>query len=375
VNTLFVSCLPGLEDVLGQEIASLGYTHRKSKGGLYVPFQNMEQIYRLNLELRTASRVLLPLHQFPCKDKNDLYRGAMKVDWVRYFKHFPTFAIDPVVHHENLTNSLFCAQLVKDAICDTLNARFHRRPDVDTKNPELSLHLFIFNDQATISFDTSGLPLHARGYRLEAGIAPLRESLAAALLLISGYSANDFLVDPCCGSGTLLIEAALIATNTAPGLLRSYFGFFAHPEFSEADWNKLCNEARKRQIPLAKGRIAGIEADSKAVHAAKKAIDRANLSDAIEIILGDFRDVEPPFEPSFIIANPPYGVRLQATDDLCQLYQDLGDFLKSKAKKPARGAIITCNLELAKCIGLRPKKRHVISNGGIEGRLLEYDLY
>lgn len=375
MQNLFVSCLPGLEAIVGQEIAALGYTFEIGKGGVYVPFQDMRQIYRLNLELRCASRVLAPLAHFSCKDKKELYAGAMKVDWKRYFKAFPTFAIDPVVHHKLLTNSLYAAQVVKDAICDTLNAAFGKRPDVDTKNPELSLHLFIFADRATISFDTSGQPLHARGYRLEAGRAPLRESLGAGLLLLSGYTGKELLVDPCCGSATLLIEAALIASNTAPGLLRPSFGFFSHPDFSLGAWQQVCEEAKKRVRPLEKGRIVGIDSNSKVLSTAKMAIENAHFSHAIQLILGDFQHVALPFEPTFVIANPPYGVRLEATDDLAALYQELGSFLKHKTKKPARGAIFTGNLELAKCIGLRTTKRHVISNGGIDCRLMEYDLY
>ncbi|MBS0655479.1 MAG: 50S rRNA methyltransferase [Verrucomicrobia bacterium] len=374
MKELFISCLPGLEPVLGKELTELGYSFTEGFGGLYVPFIDMAQVYRLNLELRTASRVLLPLHSFRCRDKVDLYKGATKVEWERYFEKMPTFAIDPVVHHKNLINSLYCAQVVKDAICDRCNTTFGQRPSVDREAPEVSLHLFIFNEQATISFDTSGLPLHIRGYRLEAGKAPLRESLAAALLLLMGYTGEEYLLDPCCGSGTFLIEAALIASKTAPGLLRGRFGIFSHPEFSNKIWQQVRRDVESKRIGIAEGHIAGIEANPRVVEIAKTAAAKALLNREITIIEGDFRNVEAPFTPNFVIANPPYGVRLPGANDRL-LYKELGDFLKRKTLKPARGAIFTGNLELAKCIGLHAKKRHVINNGGIDCRLLEYDLY
>ena len=375
-DTLFISCVPGLEDVLGMELAALGYSFEKSRAGVYVPFRDMAQVYELNLELRTASRVLLPLHKFTCKNKEQLYKEALAIDWKPFFKNLPTFAIDAVVHHhKTLTNSLFAAQTVKDAICDQLKAAFGSRPSVDTQDPDVSIHLFILGEKAVISFDTSGAPLHVRGYRLEGGKAPLRETLAAALLYLSGFKGDEYVVDPCCGSATILIEAALMASKTAPGLFRTRFGHFAHPAFSDAEFKAVRSKVSKKKQVLEKGRFYGIEKSSKAAFFAQKTVRRVHLDGVVVVVEGDFRTTDVPIEPNFVITNPPYGVRLETTDTLMDLYQDLGKFLKQKTKKPSRGAILTGNSDLAKCIGLKTTKRHIVNNGGIECRLLEYDLY
>ncbi len=374
-TNLFISCLPGLEEVLGKEVATLGYSFTKGRAGVFVPYEGMKQIYKLNLHLRTASRVLLPLASFRCRDKNDLYKGALAVDWKRWFRDMPTFMIDTFVLHQSLTNSLFAAQVVKDAICDQLKGAFGARPSVDTTHPDLGLHLYIVENKATISFDTSNPPLHQRGYRVEGGVAPLRENLAASLLMLAGYTAQDTIVDPCCGSGTFLIEAAMIASNTAPGMYRPSFGFFRHPDFSKAEWEAIKQEAEKQTVRLDQGKFFGIEESVKAFSVLKRAIHQSKFDRWIAVKNGDFRTMELPIEPTFIIANPPYGVRLKEVEELSGLYQDLGDFLKQKSKKPAKGAIFTGSLDLAKCVGLKTSNRYVLSNGGIECRLLVYDLY
>lgn len=372
---LFISCLPGLEEVLGKEVAALGYGSIKGRAGVFVPYQGMSQIYRLNLHLRTASRVLMPLAHFRCRDKADLYKGSLAVNWQPFFKGMPTFAIDSFVLHKSLTNSLYAAQLVKDGICDQLKDKMGSRPSVDTSNPELGLHLYIVDDMATISFDTSNPPLHQRGYRVEGGVAPLRENLAASLLMLAGYTAEDTIVDPCCGSGTFLIEAAMIASKTAPGINRSSFGFYRHPDFVQDEWEAHRQAALKETVRLEPGRFFGIEESVKAYSILKRAIHQSKFDRWIAVSNGDFRTMELPFKPTFVIANPPYGVRLSEVEELADLYADLGDFLKQKTQKPAKGAIFTGSLDLAKCIGLKAAKRHVLSNGGIDCRLLTYDLY
>lgn len=374
-KNLFISCQPGLEEVLGSEVQALGFSFTPGRAGVFVPYQGMDQVYRLNLHLRTASRVLLPIASFACHNKEELYKGASKVNWYPYFKGMPTFAIDVFALHAELTNSLYCAQLVKDAICDQLKAQMGTRPSVDTKDPQLGLHLYIVQNVATISFDTSNPPLHARGYRQEGGVAPIRENLAAALLLLSGYKADDILLDPCCGSGTLLIEAAMIASKTPPGLHRPSFGFFRHPEFNEDEWQECKNRAMKEIVPLEKGKLFGIEESVKAFQILKRAIHRSRFDRWIDVMNQDFRHAVLKQEPTFIITNPPYGERLSEIQALEKLYEDLGDFMKQKAKKPATGAIFTGNLDLAKAVGLRTQKRHVLSNGGIDCRLLVYSLY
>ncbi len=374
-NKLFISCIPGLEDVVGKEVEALGLSYTKGRAGVFVPFTGMQDVYTLNLHLRTASRVLLPLAEFRCRDKNDLYKGALAVNWYPFFKKMPTFAIDSFVMHRNLTNSLFAAQTVKDAICDQLKATIGSRPSVDTLRPDLGFHLYIVDDKATISFDTSNPPLHQRGYRVEGGEAPLRENLAAALLILGGYSAEDYLIDPCAGSGTFLIEAAMIASNTAPGLYRRSFGFFLHPDFSEDAWEKTKEEAKAKIVKLEQGKFLGIEESVKTYQILKRAIHQSKFDRWIQVKNSDFRTCELPYNPTFVIVNPPYGKRLSEEEALKDLYQDLGDFFKQKTKKPAKAALFTGSLELAKWVGLKTSKRVVLNNGGIECRLLSYDLY
>ncbi len=374
-KNLFISCIPGLEEALGKEVEGLGFTYTKGRAGVFVPYTGMEDVYRLNLNLRIASRVLLPLAEFRCRDKNDLYKGALAVNWYPYFKKMPTFAIDSFVMHRNLTNSLFAAQTVKDAICDQLKATMGSRPSVDTMRPDLGFHLYIVDDKATISFDTSNPPLHQRGYRVEGGEAPLRENLAAALLILGGYSKDDYLIDPCAGSGTFLIEAAMIASNTAPGIYRRSFGFFLHPDFDEKTWELIKDEARAKVTKLELGRFLGIEESVKTYQVLKRAIHQSKFDRWIQVRNGDFRAIDLPFDPTFVIVNPPYGKRLSEEEALRDLYQDLGDFFKQKTKKPAKAALFTGSQELAKWVGLKTTRRIVLNNGGIECRLLTYDLY
>jgi putative N6-adenine-specific DNA methylase len=193
--------------------------------------------------------------------------------------------------------------------------------------------------------------------------------------MLAGYTAQDTIVDPCCGSGTFLIEAAMIASNTAPGINRASFGFFKHPQFSQDAWEKVQDEARNKVTRLEPGRFFGIEESVKAFSILKRAIHQSKFDRWISVKNGDFRTMELPFAPTFVIANPPYGIRLNEVEELAGLYGDLGDFLKRKTHKPAKGALFTGSLELSKCVGLKTTKRYVLSNGGIECRLLTYDLY
>lgn len=374
---LFVSCVPGLEPVVLQELKTLGYTvSRASYGGLFVPFTDFKEVYELNLLLRTASRVLLPMASFVVHDKESLYEEALQIDWERYFQRMPTFAIDAHVDsNPAFTNSLYAAQVLKDAICDRLRKKSGQRPSVDTANPGVRLSLFIQGKKATISFDTSGKPLHERGYRQDGAVAPLRENLAAALLLLAGYSSDVHLLDPVAGSGTFLIEAALIATNTPPQFLRHTFGFMSHPEYAKDAWFKIREQKLALKVPLKRKHIVGIEKNNSTFSALQKATQKAGFSDSITAICGDFQKIELQEKPNFVVANPPYGKRLQEVYELEELYKSLGDYMKLKTIKPARGFILTGNSDLAKKIGLRPTKRHIVNNGGIDCRLLEFDLY
>jgi putative N6-adenine-specific DNA methylase len=375
-HSLFVTCAPELESLLQEELKELGVeqTHLGYRG-IYVDDWNWSTIYKINYGSRLASRVLLPLSRFKCFDRQTLYQAIFEMDWSPLFKEGRTFAIDANVTHRELRNSLFAAQVVKDAICDQLRDKVGRRPSVDVANPDIQLNLFIQNTGGMISFDTSGIPLHKRGYRQESVEAPIQESLAAAILRLAKYSSEDILLDPCCGSGTLLIEAALMATSTPPGYIRQRWGFMRHPAFNIEEWLTVRNKLDEKRSPLPANRLFGVDISKNSVRACKINLKAAGFSNGVEVVQGDFRDFEPRIAPNLIVTNPPYGNRLEDETLLRPFYRALGNFMKQKSAKPARGFIFTGNLELTKEVGLASKQRHVLSTGGMDARLLEFDIY
>lgn len=375
-SLVFVSCAPALEPLLLDELAELGIQNLSlGYRGVFVDQWGWEDIYKINYGSRLTSRVLLPLARFKCFDRKSLYSHIHTIDWTQFLKEGDTFAIDANVQHRELRNSLFAAQVVKDAICDQMRQKVGRRPSVDIQNPTLQLNLYIQQTLAIISFDTSGFPLHKRGYRQETVEAPLQETLAAALLRLAGYTADQIFCDPCCGSGTILIEAALMATNTPPGYIRQKWGFMRHPDYNLNDWLKVRNRMDENRLPLPAHHLYGMDISKNAVRAAKINLKAAGFNQNVEIVQGDFRDCTLSTAPNFILTNPPHGRRLDEEDHLRPFYRELGNFLKQKSAKPARGFIFTGNMELAKEVGLAASRRYILNNGGVDSRLLEYDLY
>lgn len=374
-SRLFVTCAPTLEPLLLDELTELGFTSLQSSYcGVFVDDWDWNAIYLINYASRLASRVLLPLEKFRCQDRKSLYQSTMNIDWVPFFEGKKTFAIDANVQHRELRNSLYAAQVMKDAICDQLRQRKGRRPSIELQNPDLQLNLFIQHHMATISFDTSGEPLHKRGYRQESVEAPIQETLAAAILRLANYSSDRVFLDPCCGSGTFLIEAALIASETPPGYLRKDWGFIGHPEYKNIEWLKVRNQVDAKRKPLAKAHIFGIDRSQSAVRASKINLKAAGFSAEIDVQQADFRDYKPSVMPDMILANPPHGRRLDEEDQLRPLYRSLGAFMKNECKKSGHGFIFTSSPELAKEVGLASSKRHILSSGGVESRLLAYEI-
>lgn len=373
---LFVTCSTGLEDLLLEELAEL-QCKKLTKGfrGVHVEEVYLNDVYRINYGSRLGSRVLMPMKKFKCFDARSLYNAASEIEWSHFLDLNTTFAIDANVSHRNLRNSLFAAQVVKDAITDQFRKKFGKRPSVNVENPDAQLNLFIHDTSGILSFDTSGIPLHKRGYRLEAVEAPMQESLAAALLRIAKYKGNEILLDPCCGSGTILVEAALIASNTAPGFLRSSWGFMRLPQFSQEEWLKVKNQRDRERVPLQPGHIFGCDISKNAVRIAKTNLRAAGFLQAVEVTQSDFRDFKAPLQPSLIVVNPPYGKRMDDVSSLKALYRSLGDFMKHSTTKPGKGFVFTASLELAKEVGLAADKRYELHQGGEDGRLLEFNLY
>lgn len=373
---VFITCSQGLEPLLEEEVRELGFQDVKTGfRGVYVDRVDLTGIYRLNYLSRLGGRVLLPLAEFKCYDDKALYRAIGNVDWGRYLTNGKTFAIDANVTHRLIKNSHYAALVVKDAICDQLRDRTGRRPNIDVKNPDVQLNLFIHDRHAIINLDTSGSPLYKRGYRIQSVEAPMQESLAAALLRLARYTEQEVAIDPCCGSGTLLIEAALMATNTPAGFLRTDWGFANLPQHSQMEWLKVKNEADAARKAMPKGMLQGIEINQAALHTAKVNARAAGMHPYIEWVQGDFRDYTPTTPPTLLITNPPHGKRLDEEERLVSLYRSLGDFMKRRLANSARGFVFTSNLRLAKEVGLAPKKRHVMSQAGEECRLLEFDVF
>lgn len=372
---LFVTCGQGLEPFLAEELTDLGFVNlRQGYRGISLE-GDLLGVYKINYCSRIASRVLLPLKEFKCFNAKTLYSDIRALDWSPYIPHGKTFAIDANVSHPRLRNSLYAAQVVKDAICDQFREATGDRPSVRPKDPDVQLNLFIRNEEGMIYFDTSGAPLTKRGYRIEAVEAPIHETLAAALLRLAQFQDTDFLCDPCCGSGTFLIEAALIASQTPPGYLRTRWGFMGLPAFDNTSWLKVKNDADAKRRELKSGHFMGCDLNRNAIRIAKTNIKAAGFQFANDLVVSDFRNYTPPTPPTLIITNPPHGRRLEDEASLVPLYRALGDFLKKQGAKPARGFIFTGSLPLAKEVGLAPKQRHVFDNSGIESRFLEFDLF
>ena len=375
----FIATAPaGVEPLLAAELTGLGAVETKPvRGG--IRFQgSLELAYRACLWLRTASRVLLVLAEIPAADASELYSGIHELPWEEHLDPDGTLAVDFGGACAGIDHSHFGAQRVKDAVVDRFRARCGRRPGVDRLRPDLRIQVQARDGQALIGLDLSGDSLHRRGYRTATVAAPLKETLAAALLLKAGWpeiaAAGGPLLDPLCGSGTLAIEAAWIAGDRAPGLSRERWGFSGWLGHVPVLWKRLLAEARQRwEVGLSRiPPILASDHDPKAVRAALLNAGHAGVADQIGIQQRELADIEPPDgPPGLLIANPPYGERLGERDELATLYRQIGERLKA-GFGGWRAAILTGNPELGKRMGLRAEKTHVFYNGPLECRLLRF---
>ncbi|MDI6816925.1 MAG: THUMP domain-containing protein [Actinomycetota bacterium] len=372
--TFFATTAKGIEAVLAREIEALGLTVASEQTGGVAFTGTMEAAYRANLWLRTANRILMPLIEFDCFSEQDLYDRVRRLDWPRYLKPSMTLAVDANVRDSNITHSKYAALKTKDAIVDNLRAKLGSRPDVNPNDPDLRVNVHIHRNRCTLSLDTSGESLHRRGYRRSQVEAPLKETLAAALVELTGWDGTTPFIDPMCGSGTIIIEAALKAANIAPGLIRERFGFERWLNFDKALWDRLIGEARAQRKHKLGTVIAGYDASSKAIKAAAANVRAAGLEELITLGVKDISDFTPPPGPGVIIVNPPYGERLGDKEELAPLYKLIGDVFKQRCNGYT-GYVFTGNLDLAKRIGLKTSRRFVLYNGPIESRLLKFELY
>ena len=363
----------GLEEVLAQELIELGANDVQLERRAVSFRGDKALLYRANLCLRTAIRILVPIASFKAKDTDALYEQVKALNWSRYMTADQTFAIDATVYSESFCNSRFVTYRVKDAVADYWIDKAHKRPSVSTQIPDILLNVHVANEQVTISLDSSGESLHKRGYRVATTEAPISEVLAAGMLLLSGWKGQSDFYDPMCGSGTLLIEAALIARNIAPGVFRSSFAFEKWPDFDAELWNDIYNDdSNEREF---NHRIYGSDASFYAIQQATKNVKSAGVAKDIElkqIRMEEIKDV--PAEGALVVLNPPYGERLKSNKEMEDLYSAIGTTLKHQFTG-STAWIISSNVEAMKCIGLKPSKKFHLLNGELDCQFNKYELF
>jgi putative N6-adenine-specific DNA methylase len=370
---LIAKTFAGCEEVLQQELESIGATDTRILTRAVEFEADLAVMYKANLHCRTALRVLKPMFRFEAADEEMLYREIQKIDWSEHFSLQQTFAINATLNQSNLTHSLYVALKTKDAIVDQFRDNTGDRPNVDIENPDFRIHLHIYENQCTLSFDSSGDSLHKRGYRDYTNIAPINEALAAALVLLSGWDRKMALADFMCGSGTILIEAAMIALNIAPNKFKTSFGFQHWKDYDAQLWKQIFDAAIAAELPAGDLRLYGSDISIRVLEKAEQNIEQAGLKGVIRLKKMSFENFEVPEETGMLICNPPYGQRI-APDDILSMYKSIGDTMKQNLKGWTCW-IFTGNLEVAKFIGLRPSRKIHLFNGPIECRFLKFDIY
>ena len=362
----------GFEQILAKELRLLGAQDVKAGNRMVSFVGDLGFMYKANLCLRTALKILKPIHTSKVEDEEALYQFFYNFNWGDYLDLDSKFIIDSVVSGQIFTHSQFASQKAKDGLVDQFRDRHNERPSVDPNRPDLRINLHIQEDFCTISLDSSGASLHHRGYRIATNIAPLNEVLAAGLIQLSGWKGNSDFLDPMCGSGTLVIEAAMFACNIPANINRKVFAFEKW-----TDWDAdLFEKIQESQLKKVKNPLIQINGSDKAPSAIEKAlinIENANLDDFIKIEKKDFFQLEKESSgPLHILTNPPYGERIEG--DINALYQGIGDTFKQSFSN-THAWIISSNMDAIKCVGLRPSRKIKLFNGKLESKLLYYPIY
>jgi len=363
--------LQGLEGILADELKAIGAENVEIERRAVKFTGDNETIYRSNFQCRTAIRILKVIHQFKARNEGELYDQAKNFDWASVMDLSQKFAVDSVVNSDIFTHSHFVSLRIKDAIADHFRDRFGKRPFVDPKKPHVLIHIHISNQDCTILMDSSGESLHKRGYRLHQDIAPLSEILAAGLIMLSGWDGKTPLIDPMCGSGTILIEAALIAKGIAPGVFRKQFGFEHWLDFDKELFEKVFNDdSNERELQTT---IMGGDIAKRAVTVATENIRNAGLQKYIRLQTQSVFDFDPPKEQGMVITNPPYGERLSQTQ-LDIFYKQLGDCFKQRYSGYDIW-LLSGNRNALKTFGLHPSKSMTLFNGPIECKYQHFSIY
>jgi putative N6-adenine-specific DNA methylase len=372
MEQFFATCPRGLEQVLAAEVAALGAREARAVDGGVSFSGDLPLCYRANLESRIASRVLWRVGHARYRSEHDIHDAVQALDWPRLFDVRRSIRVNVSAIHSPVKSLDFVTLSVKDAVCDVFRATRGRRPDVNTAQPDVRIHVFLTRDESIFYLDTSGEALFKRGWRVEGGEAPLRENLAAGILRLTGWTSPLPLYDPMCGSGTFLIEAAMIALDAAPGAKR-VFAFEKLENFDARQWGAIRNKALARCKPVQPLSIFGSDKSGKILAAARENLLSAGVGEAIHLKQMDILDGAPPAEAGIVVMNPPYGERLADPEALAAFYPKLGDALKQRFSGWI-AYILSADQRLPKLIRLQPSKRTPLYNGALECRLYEYRL-
>jgi putative N6-adenine-specific DNA methylase len=371
---IVITCAKGVVPFLKEEISTLGLPVRSESIAGVETEGTMEDAMRLNLFLRTGQRVLLFLQKLEAKNADELYAGISRMEWEDYVSPEEYLCVTSAVDNPTIRDFRFANLKCKDAIVDRIKKKVGRRPDSGSKRTGAVVDLYWKGNLCLVYLDTSGEPLYRRGYRKVPLHAPMQETLAAAVIQATGWKGQGNFVNPMCGSGTLAVEAALAALDIAPGLLRKNFGFMHLKGFNRSSWNKMLQEARARMKRSFQGKLVATDIDLKAIRASRQNAAAAGVDHLIEFSVRDYAETPVPEGHGVAILNPEYGERMGKVETLKAIYRGIGDFFKKKCQGYT-GYIFTGNLELAKKVGLKAKRKLPFFSSNIECRLLEYDLY
>ncbi|MCK5739610.1 class I SAM-dependent RNA methyltransferase [bacterium] len=372
-SRFFAQISSGMEKLGAAELTELRASQvEPAFRGIYFE-ANKAALYRINYQSRLLSRILAPLRSFECPDPDILYEQASKIAWHRLFNVDNSFAIFASVSNSQITHSQYAALRLKDAIVDYFRNRTQQRPNVDRKNPDVWISLHIDKDQAQVSWDTSGGSLHRRGYRRKAVEAPMQETLAAAIIRLSGWDGSQPIYDPMCGSGTLLAEALMAQSNIPAGILRHNFGFEYLSDFDGTIWDKIQDQGKSQIQPVAKGLISGSDISGKAVETSLENLNYLPGGDAVTVTKQDFNSISN-LNNRVIVSNPPYGIRMGDAREARKTYNELGTFLKQRCQQ-ATAYIYFGDKSLIPAIGLRPAWKKPLRNGPLDGRLAKFEIF
>lgn len=370
---IVVKTFLGVEEALAEELTTLGAVEVQVLKRAVSCKGDLKLVYKINYCSRMALRVLLPITTFKSRSEESLYHNIKKIDWSKYMDVEETFAVTSAVNSKYFIHSQYVALKTKDAIVDQFRDRVFKRPNVNTATPHLAVNVHIYLDEVTVSIDTSGDSLHKRGYRKESFVAPINEALAASLVMMTGWRGEKTFIDPMCGSGTILAEAAMIATSTPPQIQREYFAFKKGKGFDAKLWEAVVAEANA-QIKAPTCQIWGFDSSFQSIHIAERNLEHAKMKKYVQFKRKPFEKNAAPDNDGVLVTNPPYGERIETSEDIIEFYQMIGTQLKHNFHGYTAW-IISSNFEALKLVGLKPSRKITLYNGALQCKFQRYDLY